>query len=479
MVLLANNISIGNLILQQSNQITADLSWDNAWHFDEATASGNHDAAYVFVKGKQIADGEWKSIKISDASLVSGDELSMQVAANKVGAIFYLENEVELEKVVSSISITFESTDLTAIYSEVKCFAIEMVYVNEGAFYVGDSASNNCLISYGSGQPFKIESEAIISVGEEEGDLNSKEDFPPAADVPTVFPKGFNAFYAMKYEISQQQYADFLNTLTVDQKQVRSINTTAQSSCLNLQDYIDGERNFIVELDGEFGCDANGNQVLNEADDGNSIPCNFLTWSHLAAYLDWAGLRPMTELEFEKAARGPRESVAKELAWGNANAVNTLQPDLSINDSATILDTIPDNFGIANYGYCLPAGPLRCGFAANATSTRLTSGSSYYGIKELSGNLWEICIVLNADGLNFEGNHGDGELDDNGFANEMSWTGVSGNASGHKGGAWNSGVFSTFNDLAISDRFYVYLNSNNLARGTTGGRGVISASMFE
>ncbi|HCR53204.1 MAG TPA: hypothetical protein DIW27_02215, partial [Cytophagales bacterium] len=31
--------------------------------------------------------------------------------------------------------------------------------------------------------------------------------------IPANYPKGFNAFYTMKYEVSQKQYADFFNTL--------------------------------------------------------------------------------------------------------------------------------------------------------------------------------------------------------------------------------------------------------------------------
>ena len=38
-----------------------------------------------------------------------------------------------------------------------------------------------------------------------------------------------------------------------------------------------------------------------------------------AAYADWSGLRPMTELEFEKACRGNQTPVANEFAWGTAS----------------------------------------------------------------------------------------------------------------------------------------------------------------
>jgi formylglycine-generating enzyme required for sulfatase activity len=42
---------------------------------------------------------------------------------------------------------------------------------------------------------------------------------------------------------------------------------------------------------------------------------NILSWFDVAAYLDWAALRPMTELEFEKVCRGPENRIAGEYAW--------------------------------------------------------------------------------------------------------------------------------------------------------------------
>ena len=56
--------------------------------------------------------------------------------------------------------------------------------------------------------------------------------------------------------------------------------------------------------------------IFNDITDGQNLPCNFLSWMDLAAYLDWAALRPMTELEFEKICRGPNPPIAGEYVWG-------------------------------------------------------------------------------------------------------------------------------------------------------------------
>ena len=87
-----------------------------------------------------------------------------------------------------------------------------------------------------------------------------------------------------------------------------------------------------------FGCDAT-NGVFNNVNDGQSGAMNNLSWADLAAYLDWAALRPMTELEFEKVCRGTMPRVAGEYPWGDTTinafysttVVNPLQPTEAAN----------------------------------------------------------------------------------------------------------------------------------------------------
>jgi hypothetical protein len=85
---------------------------------------------------------------------------------------------------------------------------------------------------------------------------------------------------------------------------------------------------------------------------------------------------------------------------------------------------------------------------------------------EMSGNLWEYCIPVFGEALQFSGVFGDGELDENGAANVAGWP----QDAGVKGGGWNSGIVVGFRDLSVSDRFYINLNTQ-VRRATTGGRG--------
>jgi len=179
----------------------------------------------------------------------------------------------------------------------------------------------------------------------------------------------------------------------------------------------------------------------------------------------------MTELEFEKICRGPLKPVKKELAWGTANVTdaNTIKEEGTIYERA--VDELSPNSGLAAHGYSGPKGPLRNGFGGSDTSTRLSIGAAYYGAMELSGNLWEMCVVINQEGLRFEGRNGDGKLNSRGFSNELSWPGKNGKGAGFRGGGWNSGILADFRDLAISDRFYVFDTPEN-RRNTAGGRGM-------
>ncbi|MFN9916944.1 MAG: hypothetical protein ACK53L_30425, partial [Pirellulaceae bacterium] len=52
------------------------------------------------------------------------------------------------------------------------------------------------------------------------------------------------------------------------------------------------------------------------------VAMNFISWADVTAYLDWSGLRPMSELEYEKAGRGPNAAVAGEYAWGSTSLTN-------------------------------------------------------------------------------------------------------------------------------------------------------------
>jgi formylglycine-generating enzyme required for sulfatase activity len=221
-----------------------------------------------------------------------------------------------------------------------------------------------------------------------------------------------------------------------------------------------------------FYCDLNGNGTGGEAADGQWIACNWLSYMDVAAYLDWSGLRPMTELEFEKACRGTLTAVVNEHAWGSTSitAAANITNGGSTNETSNTAGANAVYNNIINL-----QGPMRVGVFATGSSARAQSGAGYYGMMELSGNLWERPVTLgNATGRGFTGAHGNGTLSANGRANETGWPGLSsGEVTGAIGGGRRGGTWYTLSasSLRVSDRAEASFAPNNRDIDF-GGRGV-------
>jgi formylglycine-generating enzyme required for sulfatase activity len=237
----------------------------------------------------------------------------------------------------------------------------------------------------------------------------------------------------MKYEISQQQYVDFLNSLTQTQATARKLDMPTPNA------------RYVIT----------GSEVGSYSTTNPYVACNWLSWMDGAAYSDWAGLRPLSELEYEKACRGTLAAVANEYAWGTATIAGLAY---TLGDAGANNEGIASNYssdaGNASYSNTDGPidGPLRVGiFAANSLNTgRITAGASYYGIMELSGNLWEWLVSIgNATGRGFTGLHGDGALAASGFANVSNWPGTDAVGGSLRGGNWlNTAPF-----VRVSDRY--------------------------
>jgi|GEM_PF-187209 len=260
------------------------------------------------------------------------------------------------------------------------------------------------------------------------------------------FPKGHKAFYCMKSEISQQQYVNFLNTLTRAQQDARTATSLASGTTSVTNRYVMSNSSTLSNRNGircdasihtsnpiTFYCDFNGNGTGGEAGDGGWIACNFLSWADGAAYMDWAGLRPMTELEFEKAARGSRANAIGEYAWGS----NSATAAATLSNSGANNETV--NTGNAIYGTSAIGGPMRTGAFAKSGTGRSAAGGSLYGILDLSGNVEERVVNIGSTaGRSYTGVHGNGSLSVAGEADASNWPASTGAGAGFRGGAWNT-----------------------------------------
>ena len=64
----------------------------------------------------------------------------------------------------------------------------------------------------------------------------------------------------------------------------------------------------------------------------------------LVAYLDWAALRPMTELEYEKIARGSAEAIVPgEYAWGSTSITTETEIDGAPEDGTETVANVNAN----------------------------------------------------------------------------------------------------------------------------------------
>lgn len=466
----ANNLRISEVSCSKTS-LKFTIAWDNGWNL--GIAPNNHDAVWVFAKIRGLT-GKWMPLLLSPSfvqhQVSDPGQLSIQPAFDGVGAM--IRNVGQGAGHVPEIQVELAlQQPLPPGFYDIRVFGIEMAHVPEGAFWLGDGASNFALHNASNGQPYQVSSEDEIP----QFVLSADSTKDPGGDIPEAFPKGYNGFYLMKYELSQEQYVDFLNTLTLDQQRNRTANPPdTMDGALALTTGL-ANRNGIVlrshghagQNPGTYACNLDGGSPNGDYD-GQTRACNWMSWMDVAAYLDWAGLRPMTELEFEKACRGPIYPIAKEFAWGTDSVVDANTVLLDGTEAEQVLETGTDRAGLASHGYDGPTGPLRCGFTGNSGVNRVGTGAGYYGNMELSGNLWEFCVSVYSAGLGFNAICGDGMLTDAGEANVPTWPGPAG--VGFRGGAWNSGILPGFRDLAVSDRFYIDWLSD-IRRNTAGGRG--------
>jgi formylglycine-generating enzyme required for sulfatase activity len=393
---------------------------------------------------------------------------------------------------------------------DIKAFAIEMVQISmSDTYYLGDGESGT-YYSTNTGFPFLVNSNTI-SLGSGAGLLD---DGIANATVTLggTYPIAYNTLgaflnlYMMKHEISQAAYRDFLNTLTYTQQAARTIAAPNNITGTNALGVTSRRMSIEIATPGVsssvpavYGCDLNSNNTYNEATDGEWVACNYLTYMDLAAFLDWAALRPMTEMEFEKSCRGRLPAVVAENAAGTDSAYGNQPGNIafpisspgSANEAVTAY-TGSVLFANINYNATSPGGnsPLRVGIHATQYSTRISAGAGYYGCLDLSGNIEEFTVTTcNAAGRSYTGINGDGKLNAAGSADEDFWPGINGNSTsavantvyaGTTGVTGQGGVitrggsagYTGFNLNKVSYRIDPGVTTSYPRTGVSGGRGV-------
>lgn len=428
-----------------------DLEWKNAWKNHK-----NHDAVWVFMKFNSPWNNHVKILfegnRILQTRSGASSKPTIQVSEDRLGFFIFPSSEyrgdinVKLQIVIDTTGVDISFRRLNGL----SVHGIEMVYIPQGPFTLGgpDEAAIKKAAFYKSddqGNPnglITISSEEEIKVGPQKDALyywsekalyNGDQQGP----VPAIFPKGFNAFYILKYELTQGQYADFLNTLPV--------NWTYLRSPIGGKDYYK-KRGGIRLVEGKYVAD------------NPHRPMNYISYTDGLAYCDWAAIRPITELEYEKAARGNSKPIPFEFVWGT--------------DNYDRLERYVDGNAELRMSNGFDESQLN-------DNNRAVFGASYYWVMDLSGSLWEKVITVgNPIGREFKGSHGDGKLDFGNATNE-DWP-TSDNEKGgfgyRGGGYYEIGTsYSDFNPHSpIGYRFYGAWSGGPryLAYGFRAGRSV-------
>lgn len=407
------------------------VSWDNAWNNQK-----NNDAAWLYFKLRHQNDTRnFRSAPVKPAGhkllynyLNNGVSPAFYVPGHQAGVIVcpsksYRGNvswriQIELD-LNATTGINFNNT----IFGDV--FGIEMVRIPTDSFYLGDSDTakqngDGALFNFSDKERFLVNSEAAIQVGKEKGSLYYSNNEQPeyrgdvAGPIPDSFPKGFKSFYIMKYEMTQGQYTAFLNTLSNQASSFRA--------GFGGKEFSVGRGSVKIE---------NGVYKTNHPD----RPANYTSWDDGCAFADWAGLRPVTELEFEKAARGPNRTGPGDYPWGTSNA------DLVsryYDDNGDLVLENPLNESKLN------------------DSNLALYGASYYWVMDLSGSLWERVISIGSPkGRSFKGSHGDGMVDGFGNATNSDWANEDEGGLGYRGGGtYDRGMAFGPSHTFISQRRY-------------------------
>ncbi|MEM7200383.1 MAG: SUMF1/EgtB/PvdO family nonheme iron enzyme [Planctomycetota bacterium] len=385
------------------------VSWVNAWH-----QARNHDAAWIVLRDAAAPHrSPLRLAATGHRALAGAVPVTIEVSEDQLG-VFVSAQAPYRGDVEWRLSLALAAP---ASAAAVQPFGVEMVLVPDGGFEVGDdhevAVRFGAVFAAGEGGapagPLRIESEAELPVGPDVGALFYEAGGTPQyrgdqqGPVPAAFPKGTRAFYVMKYELRQGEYAAFLNALPEPWCERRAND--------GIEDE-DAESQSIQRTDAGFVAAA------------PNRPCNFVTWADTCAFADWMALRPMTELEFEKAARGPQRPVPLDYPWGTAE-VHRVERQVE------------------------PLRDLRHADAeherALTDETRVALAASHYWVMDLAGSLWERVVSIgHPAGRAFRGSHGDGVLDsETGDATNADWprqdgepgTEAAADGIGYRGGA--------------------------------------------
>ncbi|HNW45166.1 MAG TPA: SUMF1/EgtB/PvdO family nonheme iron enzyme, partial [Elusimicrobiales bacterium] len=398
-----NNLDVSGVSLSGATgmavRINFNLRENNVLAAVTPNGGSYNTADWIFVKfsTQAGAEGTWNHATLTQGGGV-GVGGALIVASDRKGAFINHTASYALWEATASVVWDYAADGVSEAGALVKVFAISMVKVPTGNFVynagnIGGAAANNL-----AGDTL-VNSVAVKPAGS-------------AAD----WPNGYNSFYLMRYELTQGLYADFLNMLP------------------------SGAAQALYAVEAAYGHQMTnaGTYPARYAAGDRDAAKNYLSTRDAWSFLNWAALRPPTEMEFEKAARDVSPDVpdARVYPWGSA------QPDTVTyhpKEGGTHTKNFMNYNGVAGGNKVLDGGRYLSGDIYRAPEQ---TGASPYGIADLAGNVYE--QVINCGFAPVPGN-GNGTT-----ALPGSWPGEDFVEKGMRGGSFD--ISATY--ARVSDRYY-------------------------
>jgi len=447
-MLIQNVTTVGDNPGAKTIKVQFDISWQNSWR-----DAINWDAAWLFIKYKDGA-GNWGHAHISSNGFNngSGTANTLNVTDDNVGAFLYRSGLGSGNFTCTGMQLQWDygQNGLSSVSGlELQVFAIETVYIPGGEYnlckklnggstetlngYSNTEDTEIYLYAPGDNHPvinsrltptltYKNEQHSDIKdTIRIKGDLGIDTDNDGVVD-NTSYPTGYQPFYVFKYELTEQQYADFYNTLS-----------PAQQSNISVVG------NYITLVNGKY--------VSSRPNSACKTGIYSADESVFFSYADWCGLRPMSYLEFQKSIWGNEKidyndgvfasntnsglptntmtyPILDEWAVGYydnlANGEETMLTYSSSNEYKFYFTTRFYSNWYTNMTRSSEIYPIRPGIVATSTSTREDAISSFYGVMDYTGNLFEPFVNLHY--YDFLATNGDGLLDASGNSNIANWT---------------------------------------------------------
>jgi len=299
--------------------ITFDIAWERSWR-----NGVNHDAAWVFLKWRAEGAAEWRHVRLAADRVLNptgyghgeGVPMDFLVPDGEDGFTGMFVRQAGMARpadvATRRVTAVWDLAAAAAVKNlgkaHIRAFGVPMVYVAEGPYCLGSGGAEvNGFYMYTDGTqhtlPYRVTGPGAIPTGRQPGRLWARSSKPflehdsqpeDGGEIPAAYPNGYAAFYCMKGPITFAQYAGLLNTLPPKE----------------------AEKRFSEHAATRVGKAPNFTHTPRTI--GKSGPRGF-SWADGSAWAAWAGLRPMTELEYEKSIRGPRRPLPDETGpsyWG-------------------------------------------------------------------------------------------------------------------------------------------------------------------